>query len=319
MLRIAPWPLPPGQPFSAARNELWIPRGPLASCVRAAMSRDTCGVPLADDQRYNQLPTSPACAILWYLHGQCELLAPGLPAEAASTRCPIGRISFCGPFTQPTVSWNPGPMHAFMVLLMPDAVAAMTGVDVGALLDRIVPVEQLLPADWLDLCRAVDEAADDGQRVALVEQFLLPRWREKRPGALPASHLIADWSRNLALWAATSGLGRSLRQAERRLKRWTGQTGRDLHGLGRSERAFLRAAAAHRAGQLDWSELADRSGYADQAHLSRECRRVTGFPPEELRRRVATEEAFWAYRLWGFSEGLGLHEPGRTPALSDAA
>lgn len=53
-------------------------------------------------------------------------------------------------------------------------------------------------------------------------------------------------------------------------------------------------AAAPRAGEL----LADASGYADQSHLCREVRRVTGFSPEELYRRIQEDEGFWSYRLW---------------------
>ena len=49
---------------------------------------------------------------------------------------------------------------------------------------------------------------------------------------------------------------------------------------------------------LAWPALAQDAGYADQAHLCRETRRVTGFTPEELRRRIDTDEAFWAYRVW---------------------
>lgn len=41
------------------------------------------------------------------------------------------------------------------------------------------------------------------------------------------------------------------------------------------------------------------SGYADQSHLCRETLPVTGFTPEALRQRMAEDEGFWSYRLWG--------------------
>lgn len=72
--------------------------------------------------------------------------------------------------------------------------------------------------------------------------------------------------------------------------------------MGRSERAFLDVAVTGREGSVNWSEVASHSGYADQSHLCRQSRRVTGFPPEELRRRILGGESFWPYRLWGFSE-----------------
>jgi AraC-like DNA-binding protein len=51
-------------------------------------------------------------------------------------------------------------------------------------------------------------------------------------------------------------------------------------------------------GPVNWAELAADTDYADQSHLCRETRRMTGFSPDDLRRRIGSEEAFWAYRLW---------------------
>lgn len=305
MRRVASRPPEPGTSISPARSTLWIPRSGLASCVRAIMSRDTRGVDLEGAQRYNHFPASPVCSINWYFAGDCALLEPGCPAQSDSPRVPIGRITFNGPFTRPTVSWNSGPMHAMVLLLMPDALGQMTGIDPSAWINRVVPVEAVFDAPWLALCRAVDEAGDDDEaRVRIIESFLLPRWREARPDTSRAGRLLADWSRALALRAATSGLGRSQRQFERRIKQWTGQTLRELRGLGRSEQAFFDVVAALRAGDVNWSEVASNSGFADQSHMCRQTRRVTGFAPEELRRLIATEESFWAYRLWGYSEGM---------------
>lgn len=301
--KVAPWPPAPGAAPSAARAELWLPRRALASCVRGVMARDTRGVALAPAQRCNHFPAAPTCVLLWYLHGECEV--EGLPGAGPQAGAPAARIALppvalCGPFTRATVSWNPGPMHAFMVLLMPDALAALTGLDAGALVDRIVPAAEWLDADWMDLIARVQAAADDDARVGLLETFLLPRWQALRPASPWDSHHLRDWSQALALRAAGSGFGRSLRQAERRIKRWTGQTQRRLHGLGRSERSFFAAAAAQRAGALDWSALAAENGYADQSHLCRETLRVVGCSPAELQRRVQHDEGYWAYRLWAF-------------------
>lgn len=41
-----------------------------------------------------------------------------------------------------------------------------------------------------------------------------------------------------------------------------------------------------------------RCHYANQSHLCRETRRLTGFSPDELRRRIHGDEGFWLYRLW---------------------
>ena len=38
--------------------------------------------------------------------------------------------------------------------------------------------------------------------------------------------------------------------------------------------------------------------FADQAHLSRATKRITGFAPAEFARRFVEDESFWVYRLW---------------------
>ena len=96
--------------------------------------------------------------------------------------------------------------------------------------------------------------------------------------------------------AATSSAGRSLRQIERRVKTWAGLPMRELRAVSRAERAFLAAMSSE--GPVNWAELAADTDYADQSHLCRETRRMTGFSPDDLRRRIVSEEAFWAYRLW---------------------
>ena len=299
-------PMPSGKlaaSLCGARSDLWLPRAALSSCLRAVISRDTRGVQLAEGDRYNHFPASPMCSLVWYFSGEAVVLDPHRPAAPDTPGRPLpDRITFCGPFNRPVISRNPGPMHAMMLMLMPDALGQLTGLDPGAFLNRIVPASEVLDASWLALCRAVDEAPDDEARVALIDDFLTPLWRQVRPDAASPVRVYADWSRNLALRASVSGWGRSLRQVERRIKQWTGQPLRELRGMGRSEQAFFDAVVAGRSGEVNWSDVASSSGYADQSHLCRQSRRVTGFPPAELRRRIFADESFWAYRLWGFSE-----------------
>lgn len=288
---------------SQARSNLWLPRVALSSCVRAVLSRDTRGVTLSEEQRYNHFPASPVCSLVWYFSGRGEVLDPGCPARDGSPRVPFGPLTFCGPFNRPVISWNPGPMHAMVLLLLPDALTLLTGIDPGRYINRVVPAEDVFDASWIAMCKAVEAAADDECRVQLIEAFLRPRWQQARPDTALPSRIYADWSQSLALRAATSGWGRSMRQIERRIKQWTGQPLRELRGLGRSEQAFFDVVVAGKSGPVNWSDVASNIGYSDQSHLCRQTRRITGFSPEELRRRIFNDETFWAYRLWGFSEG----------------
>ena len=91
----------------------------------------------------------------------------------------------------------------------------------------------------------------------------------------------------------------SERHVERRIKAWSGRSLRDWQGLVRTEGLFFAARDLHEAQQpLDWAALAQQEGFADQAHLVRSARRITGFTPTEFARRFAADESFWLYRLW---------------------
>ena len=282
-----------------AHTRLWLPPLALAGCVRGVMLRDTRGRALDAMQRENYFPATPLVSLFWWTEGCSEWLAtPGFSTPPQERR-PVP-VMFGGPFTLPTHTRNLGEVCAFKLLLLPDAFTALTGIALDRLVNQVVDARELLPADWRDWAEAMSAAADDAARLQLLEDFLLPRWQAlgtQRPG-----HRYADWTEALAVRAATSSAGRSLRQLERRIKAWAGLPMRELRAVSRAESAFYAVTAAEGAmdggGGVNWADIAADNDYADQSHLCRETRRLTGFSPEDLRRRIQTEEAFWAYRLW---------------------
>ncbi len=106
----------------------------------------------------------------------------------------------------------------------------------------------------------------------------------------------------MALRATTSGVGKSLRQTERRIKQWAGLPLRDLRRLVRAEEAFLKTRIVRASDTPDyapdWAAIAAEDGFADQSHLCRETRRISGLSPAELKKAVAEDECFWVYRIW---------------------
>lgn len=281
----------------ATRATLWLPPLSLAGCVRGAMLRDTTGARLEAGQRFNHYPATPLCTLTWWFEGTGETLEPGAAAHLDSPRsAPAAKILLTGPQTRPTVTWNPGPARGMMLLFMPDALHQLIGIEVPRWIDRTAPVEEALPADWLAVCQAVLSARDERDGLQKVEDFLVPRWQAVRG---PSTSLrYREWAEALSLRAATTQAGRSLRQVERRIRSWAGQPLRELRGFGRAEHAFFDGLAAADNGDLKWSDVAAGAGYFDQSHMNRASRRITGFAPEELRRRITEDEGFWAYRVW---------------------
>lgn len=273
---------------------LWLPPLSLSGCVRAAVLRDTRGAGLEGDALLNHFPATPLMSLIWWLQGRADVLdEPGF-AQGVGAGGP-GVLVVAGPFSNPCVSRCRGDVHVLQLLFQPDALHALTGVEPASLLNRVQPPRGLLPADWLAWAAEVASAPDDDTRLAMIESFLVPRWQAVAAGRPPLGRYRA-WAEHLALRAATSAAGRSVRQAERRIKAWAGLPMRELRALSRAEEAFLASAAAQ--GPQRWAEVAAEHGYADQSHLCRETRRITGFSPAELERRVRRDASFWAYRLW---------------------
>ncbi len=281
---------------------LWQPRASLTACLRGSIVRSTLGAVLQDDQRLNHFPATPLCGLSWWFEGSSIALdtSPGKPCDPLSSgQTPMpGQWVLSGPQTRSTVSWSPQPTHAMMVMFMPDALHLLTGITPADLTDRLVDARAVFPAEWLDMCQRVQTATDDAQRMQLLEDFLEPRWQACRPRLPLQYHRYADWAVHLALRAAASAPGRSLRQLERRIKRWTGLPLRELQVMGRAEKAFFATIEAHAQGRLAWAQIAADAGYADQSHLSRITRRYTGHSPEALREGIQRHESFWVYRLW---------------------
>ncbi|MDN3543166.1 MAG: helix-turn-helix domain-containing protein [Roseateles asaccharophilus] len=266
----------------------------LSGCLYASMWRDTLAAgALTDEQRSSHFPATPYCGMTWVLDGDgVQVLDDG-----SERRLP-GRALVGGPRSRPAQFRSDAGTRCFMVAWLPDALHALTGLDLASLVDGCESIESVLGPEWQTLSASLLAAPDEHACQARLEAFLLPRWRALAQSQTAPPRRYRDWMENLALKAVAGGHGESLRQVERRIKRWSGQSLRALRSISRAEAAFHQARGDLEAGAVLWSALAQDAGYADQAHLCREIRRVSGFSPEELRRRIFSHEAFWAYRVW---------------------
>ncbi len=274
-----------------------LPPPSLAGCIRAYIIKDTTGETRPHDApRLNRYPASLYCGLAWFLEGSSERMAPegGAPQPLASTL-------LLGPQTRPWATRNPGPVRSFGVVFQPHAFHQLTGLPISALVDGLLPAEQVLPAPWTELCLQVRQAQDDGARMALIEDMVAAHWHTPGDAGATDGAPGTRWLRELQAHVSASGLGGSLRSLERHARTWAGQPVRRLAWLSRAESTLLQARTdSERSGQVPrWQDVASGAGYADQSHLCRETQRVTGHSPGELVRGVdGGDDSYWLYRLW---------------------
>jgi AraC-like DNA-binding protein len=203
-----------------------------------------------------------------------------LPDACCDLMWQSGRGAFvAGPDTGPWPSALPAGTFLAGIRLRPGAGGPALGLPLSALLDQRVGVSDL--------------GTRFGVRLARLEPTLTPAVALRLlAGAVsdlvlesPADPLVTEAARLLAGPGAQAGdvaarLGAGERQLLRRCRAAVGYGPATLRRVLRFRRFVTRIDAG--PGEPDLARLAAETGYADQAHLSRECLRLAGLPPTAL-------------------------------------
>ena len=225
------------------------------------------------------------------VQGEVELISHG--PEARSQVLPRRYVHGCQ--SRPCVSRNLGERHSFCAVFYPDAFHALFGVDLAAIQDALVDAAQVMPDHGLRLIDAVAEATSDAERCDIIDGFL----------ATHATALVTTpWMRlrrmgvNIGLRIAGRLLGVGPRQVQRLARREGGMSVPSLSRLWRGERSLRQARESLGRGQaIDWASHAVDAGYADQSHLVRDCKELSGRTPTQIAQQARRDEADWIYRL----------------------
>jgi len=193
-----------------------------------------------------------------------------------------GRGAFvAGPDTGPV----PTPITAGTVIVgvrfRPSAGGPALGVPLSELRDQRVELADLRPAEARRLSAALDPAAALAR--ALDVTAALVDGGAPDPAVTWVTRLLRDPRARTGDVAAEVGL--SLRQLRRRCHAAVGYGPKTLQRVLRFRR-FVSCIDA-RPEVLDLAALAAETGYADQAHLTRECTRFSGLTPAALARMRA--------------------------------
>jgi AraC-like DNA-binding protein len=204
-----------------------------------------------------------------------------LPTGGVEIHFPIGeRPQLLGPLTGPEIEIIPAGATLVGVRFWPGVAPLLTTV-LDDLVDQRLGLAELWGSLADRLAEAVAEAGTPERALQLVQYHLL---REFRPAAVRADPLMRAAIQALMPWhpVTVDAVATHLALSPSQLRR------RCLHAVGLSPKVLQRTLrfqgflALAQAGADSVAGLAVDAGYADQAHLSRECLRLTGLTPRQL-------------------------------------
>jgi AraC-like DNA-binding protein len=206
-----------------------------------------------------------------------------VPHGGAEVRCVLGEAPrLLGPQTTATYQEIPAGGTVVGVRLRPGVLGGLVGMPADELVDQDVAGTDI----WRDLARLTDRLGEAGTpRAALdrLESFVA------RSAGEP-DLLVNEAVRNLMPWHGSRTatlpalLSISERQLRRRCRAAVGVGPKELHRILRFQgfHARVLASIAQQASAVDLARWAVETGFHDQAHLTRECRRITGVTPGEF-------------------------------------
>ena len=202
-----------------------------------------------------------------------------LPDACADIVFESGRLIVAGPAsTQVIVPETPG--HArFGVRFRVGSAGAGLGVAASELLDDAVALSDLWGTAGRRLEALVAAASSPEQGLRTLIDGVGDRQQQGREADVVVREAAFLLAGGASFGEACRRVGMGERHLRRRFERAVGYGPGTFIRVQRFQR-FLTLADRHQAASL--AQLASDAGYADQAHLSRECRRLSGLPPTAL-------------------------------------
>ncbi|MEU5267806.1 helix-turn-helix domain-containing protein [Streptomyces hygroscopicus] len=228
--------------------------------------------------------------------GPQRVLPDGCTDLVWSGTGPEGELIVAGPDTRAHLASGPPGTRAVGLRFAPGAGPAVLGVPAHELRDLRVPLAALWPdAEVRRLAERIAEritgraaertAGRAAERIAgresapgrVLEEAALGRLRTAEPPDPVLAAIVAGASRGTGVAGIAAAVGLGERQLHRRSLAAFGYGPKTLGRVLRLNRALDLARTGVR-----FAEVAATAGYADQAHLAREVRTLTGVPLSRL-------------------------------------
>jgi AraC-like DNA-binding protein len=221
----------------------------------------------------------------------------GLPSTDLTLVLPLDRALDCGwageessrgrrwstvsgLHTRPADIHHDGHQTGIQLALTPAGARALLDVPAAALSAEIVELADVTPL-LADLPERLDDARSWPQRMALVEHALtaaLARHDAVEPRA-DVGRALASLTRGASVQDVADDVGYSRRHLTTVVRAECGVTPKEYQRIARFAASRARIAAAASTGTPTLASVAAASGYADQAHLTREWQTLAGCTP----------------------------------------
>lgn len=185
-----------------------------------------------------------------------------------------------GIYDRPVVTGHDGEQAGVEVFLTPPGARRVLGMPLAELARRTEACEDVLGRAGRELAERVADAGSHGERLDVLEAWLLARVRDAepvRPDVARAWGRIVAAGGDVPMEAVRAELGCSRRHLAARFAQEVGLPPKVYARVVR----FERAAALLAAGRPP-AEVAAACGYSDQAHLGREVAGLAGTTPGRL-------------------------------------
>ena len=207
-----------------------------------------------------------------------------VPHGGAELRCVLGEAPrLLGPLTTSTYMDIPAGGTVVGVRLRPGVLGGLAGMPADELADQDIAGTDI----WRDLARLTDllgEAATPRVALDRLQSFVARSAGEPDPLVTAAVRNLMPW-RGSGTAALPALLSISERQLRRRCRAAVGVGPKELHRILRFQGFIARVQASVAepgVSDVDLARWAAEVGYHDQAHLSRESRRLAGATPGEV-------------------------------------
>jgi AraC-like DNA-binding protein len=223
-----------------------------------------------------------ACAWAQVTDSSAERAGLVLPDGCTDLIWEQGRGAYvAGPDTGPVATTMAAGAVVLGVRFRPSAGGPALGIPLSELRDLRADLADLRPAQARQLTAALDPEVAAAQMLDMTAALVADGVPD--PEVTWAARLLRDPAARAEDVAAEVGL--SLRQLRRRCQAAVGYGPKTLQRVLRFRR-FVACVDA-RPDVLDLAAIAAEAGYADQAHLTRECGRLAGLTPAALARQRA--------------------------------